>query len=52
MYHVYLHPLAPCGYAKHFMLPWWSYYITVSTERKYTFAAKPSTQNRAGLEEK
>ncbi len=26
--------------------------ITVSTERKYTLAAKPSTQNRGGLEEK
>ena len=26
--------------------------LTVSTERKYTLAAKPSTQNRGGLEEK
>ena len=26
--------------------------ITVSTKRKYTLAAKPSTQNRGGLEEK
>ncbi len=25
---------------------------TVSTERKYTLAAKPSTQNQGGLEEK
>ncbi len=25
---------------------------TVSTKRKYTLAAKPSTQNRGGLEEK
>ncbi len=28
------------------------YMYTVSTKRKYTLAAKPSTQNRGGLEEK